>query len=225
MWLDTPVLSWVDLESNDRPLDKSVDEGANMANMKEKIKEAAIDLFYRKGYFATSLNDVARVIGIRKASIYHHYPSKESLLLNILQTVLVDLTANLHEDLKGIEGIEDKMRAAIRSHVRFHIERQKEVLISDSELRGLSAENYATVVGVRDSYENELQALLLEGMKAGVWAEGDVKVLSFAILNMCTAVAGWFKPAGRLSEDDIAGVYEEFILGGLKAGAYSKLDS
>jgi AcrR family transcriptional regulator len=192
-----------------------------MSNMKERIKEAAIDLFYRKGYFATSLNDVAKIIGIRKASIYHHYPSKETLLLNILQTVLIDLTANLHENLKEIEGIEDKLRTAVRSHLRFHIDRQKEVLISDSELRGLSPENYEAVVKIRDDYEHEIQALIEDGMEAEVWAKGDSNVLTFAILNMCTAVAGWFKPAGRLSKDDIARIYEEFIIGGLKSGGCS----
>ena len=192
-----------------------------MSPMKERIKEAAIDLFYRKGYFATSLNDVAKIIGIRKASIYHHYPSKETLLLNILQTVLIDLTANLHENLKEIEGIEDKLRTAVRSHLRFHIDRQKEVLISDSELRGLSPENYEAVVKIRDDYEHEIQALIEDGMEAGVWAKGDSNVLTFAILNMCTAVAGWFKPAGRLSKDDIARIYEEFIIGGLKSGGCS----
>jgi AcrR family transcriptional regulator len=196
-------------------------KGANMANMKERIKEVAIDLFYKKGYFATSLSDVAQTIGIRKASIYHHYPSKESLLLSILQTVLLDLTANLHESIQGIEGIEDKMRAAVRSHILFHIDRQKEVLISNSELRGLSPENYEAVVQIRDSYEREFQTLIVDGMEAGVWAEGDFKVLSFAILNMCTSVAGWFKPAGRLSKVDVAQVYEEFIIGGMKSGAYS----
>ena len=192
-----------------------------MSSMKERIIDAAIDLFYQKGYFATSLNDVAKNIGIRKASIYHHYPSKESLLVNILQTVLVDLAANLHENLEGVEGIEARMRAAVRSHVRFHIDRQKEVLISDSELRGLSPENYEAVVRIRDAYEHEFRTLLVAGMDAGVWARGDFKILSFAILNMCTAVAGWFKPAGSLSKDDIARVYEEFIIGGLKNGAYA----
>ena len=194
-------------------------------NMKERIKDAAIDLFYKKGYFATSLNDVAQNIGIRKASIYHHYPSKEGLLLSILQTILVDLTTNLHDSIQGIEGIEGKMRAAVRSHILVSIDRQKEVLISDSELRGLSPENYETVVRIRDSYEREFQALIVDGMEAGVWAQGDFKVLSFAILNMCTSVAGWFKPAGRLSRVDIARVYEEFIIGGLKIGTCSTVDS
>jgi hypothetical protein len=109
----------------------------------------------------------------------------------------------------------------VRSHLRFHIDRQKEVLISDSELRGLSPENYEAVVKIRDDYEHEVQALIEDGMEAGVWAKGDSNVLTFAILNMCTAVAGWFKPAGRLSKDDIARIYEEFIIGGLKSGGCS----
>lgn len=192
-----------------------------MSNMKEKIKETAIELFYKKGYFAASLSDVANHIGIRKASIYHHYPSKESLLLSILQTTLTDLTANLHGNLEGIEEIEEKLRVAVRSHVQFHIERQKEVLIADSELRGLSPENYELIAATRDSYEHEIQAIISAGMEAGVWAKGDFKVLSYAILTMCTAVAIWFNPAGRLTKDDITRIYEEFVINGLKGGDLS----
>ncbi len=189
-----------------------------MPNMREKIKAVAIDLFYKKGYFATSLSEVANHIGIRKASIYYHYPSKESLLLSILQTTLMDLAANLHDNLEGIEAIEEKLRVAIRSHVQFHIDRQKEVLIADSELRGLSPENRETIVATRDSYEKEIQTLIFEGMEAGVWAKGDFKVISYAVLTMCTGVATWFNPAGRLFKEEVGRIYEEFIIGGLKTG-------
>ena len=44
-----------------------------MAHMKERIKAVAINLFYKKGYFATSMSDIARRAGIQKSSIYYHY--------------------------------------------------------------------------------------------------------------------------------------------------------
>ncbi|MEW5721641.1 MAG: TetR/AcrR family transcriptional regulator [Thermodesulfobacteriota bacterium] len=190
-----------------------------MSQMKEKIKEVAVEYFHKKSYFATGVNDLALASGIRKASIYHHYPSKEEILFDILKTTMADLEVNLERSQKGLSGAEEKLRAAIRSHVLFHLLRQKEVIISDSELRALSVENYKIIVKMRDRYEREFQTLLGQGQAEGIFAPGDVKVLSYAVLTMCTAVATWFKSSGRLAMEEIARIYENFIMNGLKHGA------
>jgi AcrR family transcriptional regulator len=187
-----------------------------MGNMKETIKSVAIDLFFKKGYFATSISEIARGSGIQKASIYYHYAGKEELLFNILKTTMDDLTAYLKNSLFGVKGVEKRMRVAVQSHVRFHLERQKENFIANSELRGLTPDHYKAIVKKRDEYEEIFQALIQDGCEQGVFAEGDVKILSYAILTLCTAGASWFKPTGRLSVDEIAAIYEVFIISGLK---------
>ncbi|MFH1153758.1 MAG: TetR/AcrR family transcriptional regulator [Pseudomonadota bacterium] len=179
---------------------------------KEIIKKAAINLFYKKSYFATSMSHIALDSDIRKASIYYHYASKEDILFDILITTMNELSTYITTSLKGIENIENRMRIAVRAHVKFHCDRQKEVLISDSELRGLTAKNYKSFVALRDAYEKIFQDMLAQGMDQGYFAAGDIKVISYAILTMCTAVANWFKPDGRLSGDQISSIYEELIV-------------
>ena len=71
-----------------------------MTDMKAKIKSVSIDLFFKKGYFATSISDIAKGSGIQKASIYYHYASKEELLFHILESTMLDLTAFLKRCLK-----------------------------------------------------------------------------------------------------------------------------
>jgi AcrR family transcriptional regulator len=187
-----------------------------MGNMKEKIKSVSIDLFFQKGYFATSISEIARGSGIQKASIYYHYTSKEELLFSILVTTMNDLTAYLMNNLAGIRNVEEKMRVAVHSHVRFHLERQKENFIANSELRGLSPEHYQVIVKKRDEYENIFQHLISEGFEKNVFIRQDAKILSYAILTLCTAGASWFKPYGRLTVDEIAVIYENFVINGLK---------
>ena len=189
-----------------------------MTDMKATIKSVSIDLFFRKGYFATSISDIAKGSGIQKASIYYHYASKEDLLFHILKSTMDDLTAYLKRSLTDVSGTEQRMRAAVRSHVRFHLERQKENFIANSELRGISAEHYRDIVRKRDEYEAIFQALIRQGADEGVFADGDVKILSYAILTLCTAGATWYKPTGRLTADEIADIYENFIINGLKQG-------
>jgi len=187
-----------------------------MGNMKEKIKSVSIDLFFQKGYFATSISEIARGSGIQKASIYYHYSSKEELLFSILESTMDDLTAYLNNNLAGIRSIEEKMRVAIHSHVRFHLERQKENFIANSELRGLTLDHFQEIVKKRDEYENIFQEIIREGSEQNVFSKQDVKILSYAILTLCTAGASWYKPYGRLTVDEIAVIYENFILNGLK---------
>jgi AcrR family transcriptional regulator len=189
-----------------------------MAHMKDTITAVAVGLFFKKGYFAASISEIARDCGIQKASIYYHFPGKEDLLFAIMQTTMTDLMAGLQAGLGATKRIEGQMRAAVRNHIRFHLERQKETFIASSELRGLSPDHYNAVVAQRDEYERIFQNLICTGIGEGVFAQNDVKVLSYAILTLCTAGATWYRPEGRLSAEEIAGIYENFVLNGLKYG-------
>lgn len=189
-----------------------------MTDMKATIKAVSIDLFFKKGYFATSISDIAKGSGIQKASIYYHYASKEDLLYQILKSTMDDLTTHLKGRLAAVTGVEERMRTAVRAHVRFHLERQKENFIANSELRGLTAEHYRAIVQKRNEYETIFQDLIRQGTAEGVFADVDVKILSYAILTLCTAGATWYNPGGRLTVGEIADIYETFIITGLKQG-------
>jgi len=189
-------------------------------NMKDTIKDVSIDLFHKKGYFASSINDIARAAGIQKSSIYYHYSNKEDILFDILKTTMIDLDANLEKQLKGIEDTEERMRAAIHSHTLFHMERQKEVIISDSEIRGLTVDNYKTIIKMRDEYDHKFQSIIERGIDEGVFAENDHKILSYGIITMCTAISIWFNPQGRLSKEEISRIYTGFILKAIKLGKF-----
>ena len=183
--------------------------------MKENIKKAAINLFYKKGYFATSMSNIALATGIRKSSIYHHYATKEDILLDILRTTMNDLQETLQKRLAEASGAEEKIKAVIHCHIDFHIQRQKEAIIADSELRGLTAKNYKEIIQMRNDYEKHLQNVLEESVADGSFAKSDTKVISYAILSMCTGVCTWFKKSGRLSKQAVVDIYTEFILKGL----------
>jgi tetracycline repressor-like protein len=56
---------------------------------------------------------------------------------------------------------------------------------------------------------------LREGMEQGILRETDEKVSSYAIIAMCTEVAGWFRPSGRLSVQQVIDIYVQMITEGL----------
>ena len=57
-------------------------------NTKQAILEAALDLFSVQGFEATSISQIAGAVGIRKASLYSHFDSKQAILDALIQEVL-----------------------------------------------------------------------------------------------------------------------------------------
>lgn len=179
---------------------------------KEQIKQASIDLFYKKGYYATTISNIAKICGIQKSSIYYHYATKQDILYNIFKTTMVELEEYVLSAVSAAESTEAKLKEAIVAHIIFHIDRQKECFIADSELRGLTPENYNAIVKMRDRYDSMFQGIIQEGIEAGVFFVKDLKILSYVIITMCTAVTNYFKPKGRLSKEEIATLYSDFII-------------
>lgn len=56
-------------------------------NTKERILDVALDLFSTNGYEATSMSDIAKAVGIRKASLYAHYDSKQEILDSLIDVI------------------------------------------------------------------------------------------------------------------------------------------
>jgi AcrR family transcriptional regulator len=183
--------------------------------VREKILAAAVHLFAEYGYNAATMRDIARMAGIQAASIYYHYASKQALLVEIMDTHMQRLDAKL-EHIVGKQGtVQQRLYEAIANHIHLHTTYKSEFFIIDTEIRALEGENRAYILAHRDRYEALLQKLLLEGMEQGIFRRTDVKVSSYAIIAMCTEVAKWFRPGGRLSVQQVIDIYSQMVTEGL----------
>ncbi len=88
------------------------------SSTKGTILDAAAHLFAEHGYSGTSLNEIADAVGIRRPSLFHHFPSKEALYRAVLTEALGDWTTLVEQATFGTrEGwpqVERMMRAAFR---------------------------------------------------------------------------------------------------------------
>jgi len=184
-------------------------------SVREKIRAAAVQLFAEMGYHAAPLRDIASLAGIQAASIYYHYPSKQALLVEIMDTHMRQLNAHLEKILAQPGSVVERLYAAIASHIRLHTTYKAEFFIIDTEIRALEGENREKILALRDEYEHLLQRLLQEGVEQGVLQPTDVKVASFAVIAMCTEVASWFRAQGRLTVQQVIDIYSQIIAQGL----------
>lgn len=186
-------------------------------SVRDRIRSAAVQLFAELGYHAAPLRDIASLAGIQAASIYYHYPSKQALLVEIMDTYMRQLNTNLEKVLTQPVGISEKLSLAIANHIRLHTTYKAEFFIIDTEIRALDDENRQQILTLRDEYERLLQQLLQEGMDTGALRISDVKITSYAVIAMCTEVASWFRPNGRLTVQQVIDIYSRIIADGLLA--------
>jgi AcrR family transcriptional regulator len=183
--------------------------------MRERILEASVQLFARYGYHAAPLRDIAQIAGIQAASIYHHYPNKQALLVEIMEVQMQRLNSSLERIIQEQEEPLQCLYEAIANHIRLHTTYKDEFFIVDTEVRALEGDNRLYMLSLRDTYEKLLQTILRNGMERKVFRQSDVKVASYAIIAMCTEVATWFRPDGRLSVQQVIAIYQQIIAEGL----------
>ena len=184
-------------------------------SMRENILAAAVQLFAEYGYHAAPLRDIARIAGIQAASIYYHYANKEALLVEIMETHMRHLNANLERILREQHDPLIRLHQAIANHIRLHTTYKSEFFIVDTEIRALEGDSRHYILSLRDHYELLLQDLLRDGMERGVFRMSDVKISSYAIIAMCTEVSTWFRPSGRLTVQEVIDMYSQMITQGL----------
>jgi TetR/AcrR family transcriptional regulator, cholesterol catabolism regulator len=178
----------------------------------ERIRTAALALFKSHGYHGTPVREIAEAVHIETASLYYHFSSKQEILFDLIWRTLDAMLDGVQVAIASGSTPEERLRAAVRFHVLYHIARQDEAFVSHSELRSLSPANFKRVLVVRDRYEKIIRSLLTAGVRSGAFEIDDVRLASTAILMMCSGVSDWFAGQGRLTAVKVADHYANMVI-------------
>jgi AcrR family transcriptional regulator len=184
---------------------------------RQAIEAAAVELFARLGYHATSMRAIAAAAEVQPAAIYHWFPSKEAILVHLQDDFMARLTEKVLEAMDRQHRPALKLAAAVREHVVYHGLHTREAFVTDSEIRALTVGPRQALVAKRDDYEAMFKQMIRDGIRDGSLRASDVHVASYAILLECTGVALWFDPSGPLTLDEVAELHVELVLGSLQA--------
>jgi AcrR family transcriptional regulator len=184
-----------------------------------KVYKAATDLFALKGFEGTSIRDIAAAVGLTISAIYHHFGSKEGLLLAILEEVGGQVRGRLREVLEMDLEPQESFRLLIRTHLQMLRTFGKEIKILYHDLECLSPGGQKTIKQI----QRDILCVYKEGLEnlraAGCIRDGqNLTVLAFNILGVVNWHLNWYRPAGSLSPAKIGEEMLSFIQHGMVNG-------
>lgn len=177
-----------------------------------EIRAAALQLFARHGYEATTMADIGAAVGIRGPSLYKHVESKQELLAGIMTGTMADLITAHRTAVETTGDPTERLRRATEAHVRYHARHRLEAFVGNREIRNLVEPDRGRLLGLRAEYETCFRDLVNAGITAGRFRVKSARLASYAILDLGMGVAAWYREDGELSEDAVTWQYGEFAL-------------
>lgn len=165
------------------------------------------------------LRELAKASGLQAASLYNYFASKEGFLFELMCEVMDEILADLEATVGPVTDPEQRMIEFVDFHIRWHTERRDETFISRMEMRSLSKEHYKVYLQLRKRYEDFVADILERGCETGVFEVRDQRIATLSILAMLTDVCNWFRPKGRLNQEQLIDIYVHNVLSMLCAGA------
>ena len=184
--------------------------------------DAAIELFATKGFEATTMQDVAAAVGVTAPALYYYFDSKQKLLFEVIHENLERFNARIEAALAAPDTAGSPTRelaAFVRAHLEFQLEGVERarvynaMFLGPGSLLGAMTPHQRSLVLAKQAVSlDRLKAILERGIAAGEFALPDVRVTTMGIIAMGEFAAGWFKPGGRLSAQEVAQHYATLAL-------------
>ncbi len=153
----------------------------------EVILQKAAALFKTKSYTASSMRELADMVGVEAPSLYNHIGSKSELLQKICFKVGNEFINQTNVIKNGGGTVTEKIRAIISFHIQMMLENFDEVYVANHEWKHLEEPWLADFLSIRRNYEKSLVELVETGIE-----KKELKSINpyVAVLTILSAVRG-----------------------------------
>jgi AcrR family transcriptional regulator len=157
-----------------------------------QIIEAAAHIFAERGFHGATTQDIADVLGIRQASLYYYFSSKEAAL----ELVCLKGVEGFFEAAKAIAGgpgtARERLSLLINSHLSPLVDRPDFVKVFLNERQHLPTESRRRIGRWSRGLERIFEDVIKEGVARREFRPDlDPRLTTLAILGMCNAVSSW----------------------------------
>nr|PZN54020.1 MAG: TetR family transcriptional regulator [Bacteroidota bacterium] len=192
-------------------------EAMTNLSRKEQVIRKAAELFRQKGYAASSMRDLAQMLGIEAASLYSHIKSKEE----ILRTLCFDMAAEFRASLDEVEQQDvtasEKLRRGIIGHIQVMARDLTASAVFMNEHRHLSQPYLRDFLLLRINYINRFKRIIEAGMKSGEFKDTiDKKLAVMTLFSSLNWMPMWYDPVGTIEPIELGRQLADMLVNGLK---------
>ncbi|WP_340538920.1 TetR/AcrR family transcriptional regulator [Nocardioides sp. GXZ039] len=167
------------------------------------VLAAAIDLFNRKGFDATSVGDIAGALGVTKSAVYHHIDSKDQLLAAALDEALTELEATVAQARTASGTAYERLRDVVRRSVEVLVAHQPAVTLL-LRVHG-NSETEREALRRRRAIDRRLAALVRDAIDAGdLRSDLEPDLVSRLLFGMVNSLVEWYRLGGPVSVEQVA---------------------
>lgn len=188
----------------------------------EEVLKSAANIFFAKGFHATSIEDVARDVGMLKGSLYYYIKSKDDLLFQLLLAGIEDGDAYIAQHIDPEGDPLEQLERAVRAQIDYIIEHRVPFGLFLHEFDSLSGKRQHKLISVMSRYNNRFVELVRRGQAQGKLMEGEPWLIVNGILGMCNWLYRWYDTdpasnhANGSNPEQVKQVFLQILLGGLR---------
>lgn len=182
----------------------------------EEVLQSAAKIFFAKGFHATSIEDVARDVGMLKGSLYYYIKSKDDLLFQLLLAGIEDgdtfIAGQIEPDGDPLEQLE----RAIRAQIDYIIQNRVPFGLFLHEFDSLSGKRQHKLISVMSRYNNRFVELVKRGQAQGKLMEGEPWLIVNGMLGMCNWLYRWYDQDEVQDPERIKDIFVRLLLQGIR---------
>lgn len=151
---------------------------------KQKILDAAEEVFSQKGYYQTSMQDIANVANVAKGTLYYHFKSKDELFVELLENGTTYITHELQKSFNKAIPLKDQINEFIRDAIHICLEYKSFTHILFNEMsNGMSEEVLRRVEELKEQYTSIFEDILRTGYDAGCVRQLDFHLAAISLIT------------------------------------------
>lgn len=180
---------------------------------------AAAKVFARRGYHGASTQDIADVLGIRQASLYYYFASKEAALEAVCADGIEDYEHRAREILRSRQSAAQKVARLVVQHLAPLQERLDFTLTFLRERRFLPAPARHRIRAIERRYERIIERVIEQGVDAGEFRDDlDPRMATLALLGLGNSAAAWYGRERGATLERITSNYVELLVRAFRKG-------
>lgn len=172
---------------------------------RHRLLETSADLFWTRGYRATTTRQIAAVLGLQQASLYHHVSSKDDLLVEICRLALGELLAATDASLANAADPRARLDDLVRTGIRTQLGNQKAHATMAFEMRAVSPARRADLATLCERYRADVDGVIADAQRAGlVRADVDAHLIALSLWNLMSWTLLWYRKDGDIGPEAMA---------------------